>query len=167
MRIHLYGSEELTKVCERVKVFDTDLAELAIDMGKTMYGAGGIGIAAPQVGESQRIIVVDCSKDQDDIKYLINPEIVATKGYTNSDEGCLSFPGLVLPVRRHKEIEVKAQNLQGEEIRIEADGLLSICIQHEIDHLDGILFVDHLSPLKRKMAIQKIKKSKKNMRNNE
>ena len=113
------------------------------------------GLAAPQVGHNVRLIAVDCSPDQDDIQYLVNPEIVSYDGYTNGDEGCLSFPGLSLTVRRYKNIEVKAQNLKGEEIRISAGGLLSICIQHEIDHLDGITFIQRVSRQVRRANMRK------------
>tara|TARA_Y100001973_G_scaffold106802_1_gene187985 strand:+ start:7951 stop:8505 length:555 start_codon:yes stop_codon:yes gene_type:complete len=155
MRIMLYGDECLNQACDRVEKFDQNLSELALDMGKTMYSAGGVGLAAPQVNRHERIITVDCSNHQDDIKYLVNPEIVDSHGRVQWEEGCLSFPGLVLPVGRHKQIEVKAQNLQGEEIRFEADGLLSVCIQHEIDHLDGITFIQKVSRQVRRASLRK------------
>ncbi len=155
MRIMLYGADCLSEPSKPVKEFDSELTELAHDMAKTMYSAGGIGLAAPQVGHNVRLIAVDCSRDQDDIQYLINPEIVSHEGYTSSDEGCLSFPGLVLPVRRHKNIEVKAQNLRGEEIQISASGVLSICIQHEIDHLDGTTFIERVTRQVRRATMRK------------
>lgn len=155
MRIMLHGADCLVTPSEPVKEFNSDLTELALDMGRTMYAAGGIGLAAPQVGHNVRLIAVDCSPDQDDIQYLVNPEIVSYDGHTNGDEGCLSFPGLSLTVRRHKNIEVKAQNLKGEEIRISAGGLLSICIQHEIDHLDGITFIQRVSRQVRRANMRK------------
>lgn len=155
MRIMLHGADCLVTPSEPVREFDSDLTELAHDMAKTMYAAGGIGLAAPQVGRNVRMIAVDCSRDQDDIQYLINPEIVSCEGHTNSEEGCLSFPGLSLSVRRHKNIEVKAQNLKGEDIKIEASGILAICIQHEIDHLDGITFIQKVSRQVRRAALRK------------
>ena len=157
MRIMLYGADCLATPSEPIQEFDSDLTELAHDMAKTMYAAGGIGLAAPQVGKNVRLIAVDCSRDQDDIQYLINPEIISYEGSTSSDEGCLSFPGLVLPVRRHKNIEVKAQNLRGEEIKINAGGILSICIQHELDHLDGITFIERVSRQVRRATMRKWK----------
>ena len=107
MRIMLYGADCLEEPSALVKEFDTDLSELAHDMAKTMYAAGGVGLAAPQVGHNIRMIVVDCSDDGNNLQYLVNPEIVSQEGSVNSNEGCLSFPGLTIPVRRHKVIEVK------------------------------------------------------------
>ena len=155
MRIMLHGADCLVTPSEPVEEFNSDLTELALDMGRTMYAAGGIGLAAPQVGHNVRLIAVDCSQEQDDIQYLVNPEIVAHSGHVSSDEGCLSFPGLSIPVRRHKNIEVVAQDLKGEEIKINASGILSICIQHEIDHLDGITFIQKVSRQVRRAALRK------------
>lgn len=155
MRIMLHGADCLSEPCGAVEDFDEHLIELAHDMGKTMYAAGGIGLAAPQVGHNKRLIAVDCSHTRDDIKYFVNPEIVSFSGYTNSNEGCLSFPGLILQVRRHKQIKIKAHSIHGEEISFDADGILSICIQHEIDHLDGITFTQRVSRQVRRAAMRK------------
>ena len=155
MEIKVYPSDCLTQVCEEVGDIDGDVKELAFDMAKTMYSADGVGLAAPQVGKMVRMIVVDCSKNKDDLKYLVNPEIVSRHGSASAMEGCLSFPGLAIQVCRDRDIEVKAYNLEGEEISFKATGLLSACIQHEIDHLDGINFINRVSRQVRRHTMRK------------
>jgi len=155
MEIKVYPNECLTQVCADVEDIDDEIRELAFDMAKTMYNADGVGLAAPQVGKSVRLIVVDCSKNRDGLKYLINPKIVNRSGSVSDMEGCLSFPGLSLQVCRDKEIEVQAHNLEGEEVSFKATGLLSACIQHEIDHLDGISFINRVSRQVRRHALRK------------
>jgi peptide deformylase len=130
-------------------------------MFETMYAAEGIGLAAPQVGVSTRLFVMDIRDPEIEPRALINPAIVERSGSESGEEGCLSLPGLVGEVERSASIVVEALDLQGQPIRIEASGLHARCIQHEIDHLDGVLFIDHLSPLKRRMLIGKWKKWQK------
>ena len=155
MEIKVHPNECLSQICEPVGDIDDDIRELAFDMAKTMYNADGVGLAAPQVGKLIRLIVVDCSKDKDDVKYLINPEIVNREGSAFGMEGCLSFPGLALQVSRDKHIEVEAYSLEGKEVSFEATGLLSACIQHEIDNLDGINFTSRVSRQVRRHAMRK------------
>ena len=153
-----------------VEVFDKELKKTVKNMYETLYASGnGIGLAAPQVDIRKRIVVVDLKEDGKSSPItFINPKIIklSDEKFINQ-EGCLSVPEYYADVERAKEVEVEWLDDMAVKYKKKLSGLLSICIQHEIDHLDGILFVDHLSTLKRKMAIQKIKKSKKNMRNNE
>jgi len=146
-----YPDPELKKRSNPVTVITDKTRELVRDMAQTMYDAPGIGLAAPQIGVHQRIIVIDVSaKDETPaLVVAINPEIIHAEGEEYEEEGCLSVPKYAANVRRHARIVVKALNLDGEEVIFRADELLAIAFQHEIDHLDGILFIDHLSPLKR------------------
>ena len=146
-----YPDPELKKRSHPVTVITDKTRELARDMADTMYDAPGIGLAAPQIGVHQRIIVIDISgKDEKpELIVAVNPEIIHAEGEEFEEEGCLSVPKFSANVRRHARIVVKALNLDGEEVVFRADDLLSIAFQHEIDHLDGILFIDHLSPLKK------------------
>lgn len=146
-----YPDPELKKRSLPVTVITDKTRELARDMAETMYDAPGVGLAAPQIGVHQRIIVIDVSgKDETpELIVAINPEIVHAEGEAFEEEGCLSVPKFSANVRRHARIVVKALNLDGEEVTFRADDLLSIAFQHEIDHLDGVLFIDHLSPLKK------------------
>ena len=132
--------------------------KLAADMLETMYEARGIGLAATQVNETVRMLVLDLSEARDDPKVFINPEIIDRKGTQTCEEGCLSVPGVSIEVERAEEIRVRALGLDGQPFEMDADGLLAVCIQHEIDHLDGKVFVDYLSPLKRRMVEKKLKK---------
>ena len=146
-----YPDPELKKRSNPVTVITDKTRELVRDMAETMYDAPGVGLAAPQIGVHQRIIVIDVSA-QDEPPALIvaiNPEIVHAEGEAYEEEGCLSVPRFSANVRRHAKVVVKALNLDGEEVTYRADDLLSIAFQHEIDHLDGVLFIDHLSPLKK------------------
>jgi len=131
------------------------------DMFKTMYDAPGIGLAATQVNIQRQIIVIDVSEDHSEPVCLINPEITAKEGEEEMQEGCLSVPGIFENVQRAENISVRALNQQGAEFTLEADGLLAVCIQHEMDHLDGKLFVDYLSPLKMQRIKKKMLKMKK------
>lgn len=150
-KIFTYPDEVLRGKCEEITSFDGELKALADDMIQTMYQGIGIGLAGPQVGVMQRIIVLDVSEEGNNPLVLINPEIYEKEGEIRSDEGCLSIPGFRETIKRNARVILKAQNLDGEELKIEADGLLSRCLQHEIDHLDGILFIDHLSRIKKDM----------------
>ncbi len=150
-KILVYPDLELKKKSAPVAIIDDKIRELARDMAETMYDAPGVGLAAPQVGVHQRVIVIDVSpKDEDPgLIVAINPEIVHAEGESFEEEGCLSVPRYGANVRRHAQVVVRALDLEGKEVVYRADGLLAIAFQHEIDHLNGTLFVDHLSPLKK------------------
>jgi peptide deformylase len=155
-----YGAAELRKVSGPVNSFGDELAKLAKNMIETMYASPGIGLAAPQIGLNIRLTTIDLSVGEDTGKLIIlcNPEIISTEGSQKNDEGCLSIPEFSETVSRPLKMVVRGHSLNGEEITIEAEGLLARCLSHEIDHLNGILFVDHLSPLKRSLIRNKIKK---------
>jgi peptide deformylase len=160
-RILCYPDPELKKKSVPVTVINDKLVELVRDMAETMYDAPGVGLAAPQIGVHQRVIVIDVAgKDEvPDLIVAINPVIVHADGESYEEEGCLSVPKYSANVRRHARVVVKYLNLQGEEITCKADDLLAIAFQHEIDHLDGILFVDHISPLKRDIFRRKYRRA--------
>ena len=143
------------KVVEKV---DDSVRQLVDDMFETMYQAPGIGLAAVQVNVAKRVIVVDISENHDQPLTFINPEILEQAGEEEMDEGCLSVPGFYETVKRAERIKVRALGRDGEAFEMEADGLLAVCIQHEIDHLDGKLFVDYLSNLKRQRIRKKLEK---------
>ncbi len=155
-----YPNPELKKKSVPVTIINEATIELVRDMAETMYDAPGVGLAAPQIGVHQRIIVIDVAgKDEKpDLIVAINPVIVHAEGESYEEEGCLSVPKYAANVRRHARLVVKALNLRGEEVTYRADGLLSVAFQHEIDHLDGILFVDHISPLKRDIFRKKYRR---------
>ena len=140
---------------------DDRVRQVVSDMFETMYDAPGIGLAATQVNIQEQIIVIDISEDMDQPLCLINPEILETDGLEEMQEGCLSVPGFYENVTRAESIKIQALNEQGDNIELEADGLLAVCIQHEMDHLDGKLFVDYLSPLKRQRIKKKLLKLEK------
>ncbi|PNU21706.1 peptide deformylase [Geothermobacter hydrogeniphilus] len=149
----------LKKVAAPVTDFDAGLRRLAEDMAETMYAAPGVGLAAPQVGVSKRLIVLDCSpKDEKQLVVAVNPKIVFGEGESCEEEGCLSVPNYYAKVERKARVQVQYQDLEGVEQLVEVEGLWSTCFQHEIDHLDGILFVDRLSPLKKNIFRKKYKK---------
>ena len=137
-----------------------EVKRLAADMAETMYDAPGVGLAAPQIGVLQRLIVIDIAAKNEapQLITVINPVIIHAEGETFEEEGCLSVPDFSANVKRHERVTVKGVTLEGQERIWHADGLLSIAFQHEIDHLDGILFIDHLSPLKRQLYLKKLKK---------
>lgn len=157
----IYPDENLAKVCEPVETVDDALRTFIDDMFETMYDHEGIGLAAPQVDVLKRVITIDIEGDKTNQIVLINPEILASSGETGIEEGCLSIPGCRALVPRKEKLTVKALNRDGEEFTLDADGLLAICIQHEIDHLNGVLFVDHISQLKRQRIRDKMVKLKK------
>ncbi len=159
-RILTYPDPELKKKSQPVTIINDKTRELVRDMAETMYAAPGVGLAAPQIGVQQRIAVLDVSaKDEEpELIVAINPVIVHADGEAYDEEGCLSVPKYAANVRRHARVVVKALNLEGEEVSYKADGLLAIAFQHEIDHLDGILFIDHLSPLKRDIFRKKYRR---------
>lgn len=141
--------------------FDDKLQTLASDMLETMYEAPGIGLAATQVDRHIRLLVMDISEEKDAARILVNPEILSADGEEEMDEGCLSVPGYYETVRRAEKVHVRAQDVKGEFFDIQADGLEAVCIQHEMDHLDGRLFVDYISGLKRDRIRKKLEKQKK------
>ncbi|MGI9534303.1 MAG: peptide deformylase [Thermodesulfobacteriota bacterium] len=160
--ILIYPDKRLRKKSVPVKRFDKKLNQLLDDMAETMYHAPGVGLAAPQIGKNVRIIVVDINVTEDkvkELKELINPKIVESYGTQISEEGCLSVPGFLGNINRNEDIVVEALNRKGENIVIKASELLSRVLQHEIDHLDGILFFDRMSKLKRQLFKRKVEKA--------
>ncbi len=160
-KIFQYPEAVLRKQTEKIANFDNGLEKLVEDMAETMYDAPGVGLAAPQIGKSIKLIVVDISEDKEgEKKYmpLINPEIITHEGTQVDEEGCLSVPELTANVTRHLEITVAYQDLQGQAHELSTRDRFAVVLQHEIDHLNGILFIDHLSPLKRKLYKKKVKK---------
>jgi peptide deformylase len=145
-----YPDPRLHKVAKPVTVFDNRLKKLADDMAATMYEAPGVGLAATQVDVHERLIVIDTSETHDDLQVFINPEIIwASPEKQVYDEGCLSVPGVYDGVERPARVKVRALDLDGKPFEVDAEGLLAVCIQHEMDHLKGKVFVEYLSPLKR------------------
>jgi peptide deformylase len=156
LKIEMLGSEILRKPATEVREIDQDLRILIDDMFETMYEAEGIGLAGPQVGVSRRVCVVDLNDGESSPMALVNPRIIESgRTMEKGEEGCLSIPGIAGLVNRPAEIVVQALDAQGHCITIQASGLLARCLQHEIDHLDGVLFIDRLSPLKRDMLLKK------------
>jgi len=151
----------LRTVAKPVSAFDADLCQLIEDMTETMYEANGIGLAATQVDIHRRLLVLDVSEAQDQPRVYINPEIIASEGSETCEEGCLSVPGIYAEVSRAERIRVTAQKPDGSTFEEDLDGMHAICLQHEIDHLDGKLFVDYLSPLKQRMVTKKLEKQRK------
>jgi peptide deformylase len=146
---------------EPVTVFDARLKQFVADLFETMYDADGVGLAATQVNVHERVLVADMSEDRSYALALINPQILEKDGSQVYQEGCLSFPGLYADVTRALKVKVKAHNVDGDEIIIEAEGPLAVCIQHEMDHLEGKVFVDYLSPLKRTLLLKRLEKARK------
>lgn len=163
LEIKKYPDEVLKKKAEPISEINGSLQKLIDDMIETMYKAKGVGLAAPQVGVLKRLIVVDTSPREPDqsIIVLINPEIVNAEGEILSEEGCLSLPGFITRLSRKENVLVRGLNREGREIEIEASGLLSRALQHEIDHLDGTLLIDRISALKRELFRRKYQKVKK------
>lgn len=156
-----YPDPRLRIKAKPVEHVDDEVRTLADDMLETMYDAPGIGLAAPQVNSSKRLIVIDISEDKTDPHCFINPEILAKEDVEQMEEGCLSVPGIYEMVQRAAKIRLKALNREGEPIEMEVEGLLAVCIQHEIDHLDGKLFVDYLSEMKRQRIRKKLEKQQR------
>jgi peptide deformylase len=143
-----YPDPRLHTRAEPVAVVDAGIRKLAADMAETMYAAPGIGLAATQVDVHQRLLVLDISEDKSQLQVFINPEILAQEGAREGEEGCLSVPGIYETVKRSERVTVRALALDGKPFEVAADGLLAVCLQHEIDHLDGKVFVEYLSRLK-------------------
>ncbi len=161
LKIRKYGDPVLETRCEPVAEFGTDeLKQLVENMFETMYANKGVGLAAPQVGVSKRVAVIDPSagEDPDARLVFVNPELVKLEGKQVGEEGCLSIPGFREDVKRAMKVRVRAKNVEGEEFETDCEELLARAIQHEIDHLNGVLFLKHLSPLKRDMIRRKIRK---------
>lgn len=159
LRIRHYPEPVLKQVAAPVTDIDEELRTLARDMAETMYDAPGVGLAAPQVGVSRRLVVIDCApREAPELLTCVNPEIVAREGETYEEEGCLSIPGYYARVPRSERVRVRFLDLDGRTVERDAEGLLAIAFQHEIDHLDGVLFVDRLSPLKKGMFRKKYQK---------
>ena len=144
-----------------VQEVDAGLRKLIDDMFETMYAAPGIGLAATQVNVHKRVLVIDISEKHNEPLALVNPEIISRDGVEEAEEGCLSVPGIYDKVKRAERIRVRALNRDGKQIELDADGLLAVCIQHEMDHLDGKLFVDYLSDLKRTRIRKKLEKERR------
>jgi peptide deformylase len=155
-----YGSPELRTVSKPVDVFNGELESIIKNMFDTMYGSPGIGLAAAQIGINIQLATVDISVGEDATQRIVlcNPEVISSEGEQKNDEGCLSIPDFNETVTRPMKMVVRALNPKGEEIQIHAEGLLARCLSHEIDHINGILFIDHLSSLKRTLIKNKIKK---------
>lgn len=154
-----YPDPRLTKICAPVTEFNDNLKQLAADMAETMYAAPGIGLAAPQIGMNIQLVVIDVSEEKNQLMVLVNPKITTLGEETvTGEEGCLSLPDLYEKVVRANRIRVDAQNLLGEAFSLECEGLLAVCVQHEVDHLRGHVFIDHLSQLKKSRAITKLLK---------
>jgi peptide deformylase len=159
--ILIIGDPILARKADPVERIDAEIVRLAKDMVETVHAAPGIGLAAPQVGAGKRVIVVDLSvgEDKDQLHVLVNPEVVAAEGEDVCEEGCLSVPDIREKVKRPHRVVVRGLNLKGEEVEIEGEDLLARALCHEIDHLEGKLFIEYLSPLKRSIIRKKLKKS--------
>ena len=157
-----YPDDRLRTIAKPVTEFNDKLRQLVADMIETMYAENGIGLAATQVNIHQRVVVIDLSEERNQPQVFINPEIVAKSGDTTYEEGCLSVPQNYANVERAAKITVKAQDVEGNAFELNADGLLAICLQHELDHLVGKLFIDYLSPLKRDRIRKKLEKEARN-----
>lgn len=156
-----FPDPRLRLIAQPVEAFGADLKRLADEMLETMYAAPGIGLAATQVNVQKRLLVTDVSETHDAPLVLVNPELLETRGTEVCQEGCLSFPGVFADVQRKEWIRVRAQDVTGKPFEMETDGLLAVCIQHEMDHLVGKVFVDYLSPLKRSLLLRKLEKQRR------
>lgn len=156
-----YPDERLHKVAKKIEQVDGSIRKLVRNMAETMYAAPGIGLAATQVDKHIQLIVLDVSEKHDDLKVFINPVLLESLGEEESEEGCLSVPGIYEKVRRAERISVRALDENGKQFTLDADGLLAVCIQHEMDHLQGRVFVEHLSHLKQTRIRAKLKKQRR------
>jgi len=156
-----YPDPRLHKIAAPVSRVDERIRNLIRDMAETMYAAPGIGLAATQVDVHERVIVIDVSDTRDGLEVFINPEILEASGEAETEEGCLSVPGIFETVRRAARVKVQALSAEGEPYTLEVEGLLAVCVQHEIDHLNGKVFVEHLSRLKQQRIIAKLKKQQR------
>ncbi len=156
-----YPDQRLHTVAAPVQQVDDGIRVLARNMAETMYAAPGVGLAATQVNVHKQVIVMDVSENHDHLITLVNPRIIASSGTEEHEEGCLSVPGIYETVRRAERVTVQALNLEGAAITLEADGLLAVCIQHEMDHLQGRVFIEYLSQLKQTRIRNKLKKQQR------
>ena len=164
LNILRYPDPRLHKIAKPVTVFDARLKKLAADMAETMYDAPGVGLAATQIDVHEQLVVIDVSETHDQLQVFINPEIVwSSEEKQVYDEGCLSVPGVYDGVERPARVKVRALDLDGKSFEVEADGLLAVCIQHEMDHLKGKVFVEYLSPLKRNRIRTKLLKEEREL----
>ena len=153
-----YPDPRLRNKAQSVEQVDDKISKLVDDLLETMYAAPGIGLAATQVNVAKQIVVIDLSENKDQPLCLINPQILQASGEEETEEGCLSVPGIYETVKRAESIRIRALNRQGEPFEMDAEGILAVCIQHELDHLDGKLFVDYLSQLKKQRIKKKLEK---------
>jgi len=153
-----YPDARLHQVAAKVQRVDDKMRKLIKDMAATMYAAPGVGLAATQVDVHLRVIVIDVSETHDQLRVFVNPEIVAASGQSDCEEGCLSVPGVYEKVARAERVTVRALDADGREFTLDADGLLAVCIQHEMDHLEGKVFVEKLSQLKKNRILARLKK---------
>ncbi len=159
-----YPDKRLHKVAKPVLVVDERIRQLVADMAETMYEAPGVGLAATQVDVHERVVVIDVSEEKNDLRVLINPEIISASDDQNTyEEGCLSVPGVYDEVDRPARVRVRALNLEGNPYEFDADGLLAVCVQHEIDHLNGKVFVQHLSMLKQTRLKARLRKEQREL----
>jgi peptide deformylase len=164
LEILTFPDPRLRLTAAPVEHVDAGVQRIVADMIETMYAAPGIGLAAPQVNIQRQIVVIDCSEEKNQPLCLINPRILELRGQAQMDEGCLSVPGFFEPVTRAVAVRVTALDREGQPFTLEADGLLAVCIQHELDHLQGRLFIDHLSALKRQRIRHKLEKDQRQTR---
>ena len=158
LNILIYPDPRLRQKARPVTAFDADLQKLVDDMAETMYAAGGIGLAAVQVNVLQRVIVMDLSETRDQLRVFVNPEISLAEGRVESEEGCLSVPAETDTVTRAATVHIAAQDADGKKFEIDAEEMLAVCMQHEIDHLNGKLFVDYLSRMKQQRIVKRLAK---------
>ena len=156
-----YPDPRLKKVATPVAAVTAEIRKLVRDMADTMYAAPGVGLAATQVDVHKRVIIIDISEHKDELRVFINPELLSADGEAECEEGCLSVPGYYDKVTRAARIRVRAQDEHGETFELDAEGLLAVCIQHEMDHLQGKVFVEYLSPLKRARLAAKLRKKQR------
>ena len=161
LQILAYPDPRLRKVAGPVSAVTADVRTLIRDMAETMYAAPGVGLAATQVDVHKRIVVIDTSETRDELQVFINPEIVMAEGEAECEEGCLSVPGYYDKVSRAARVRVRALDARGAAFELEAEGMLAVCIQHEMEHLQGKVFVDHLSPLKQARLAARLRKKKR------
>ena len=158
-----YPDPKLYTVAAPVTAVDEDIRRLIKNLADTMYAAPGVGLAATQVDDHRRVIVIDISETHDNLQVFINPEIVASSGTATCEEGCLSVPGIFEKIARAERITVCALDARGQNFTLDAEGLLAVCIQHEMDHLEGKVFVDYLSRLKQQRILAKLKKQQRHV----
>ena len=156
-----YPDPRLRKTAAQVPAVTPEIRKLVRDMAETLYSVPGVGLAATQVDVHRRVIVIDVSEARNELRVFINPELLAAEGEADREEGCLSVPGYFDKVRRAERITVRALDEQGAPFEVEAEGMLAVCIQHEMDHLAGKVFVDYLSPLKRARLSAKFRKKRR------